>query len=162
MPAHDGRTEKKHSAASGPQPKKGAELPIADWRAGWPSFSKNRQSSIVNRQFETQRARKHLTMAGSRDGHPIVESAKRSSEAPESKRTEIGSGYGERTHKDKAFIFSQIGRLRQERTHSEYRLCYQLIAAISRPISGNFEWMPSSDCRLRGIATVERESDPER
>jgi hypothetical protein len=64
---------------------------------------------------------------------------------------EVGSGCRERTHKDKAFCFRQIGHLQQQRTHSEYHLCYQLVAAISRPISANFEWIASTrlqNCEL--------------
>jgi hypothetical protein len=63
----------------------------------------------------------------------------------------IACGWRERTYKDKAFIFSQIGHLHQQRTHSEYHLRYQLFAAISRPISANFEWIASSrlqNCEL--------------
>jgi hypothetical protein len=73
---------------------------------------------------------------------------------------EIASGCGERTHKDKAFIFSQMDRLHQQRTHSEYRPCYQLFAAISRPISANFEWIAPSDCRLRAIKGTGRRAIP--
>jgi hypothetical protein len=56
-------------------------------------------------------------------------------------------GFRERTHKDKQFIFRQIGHPHQQRTHGEHRVCYQLFAAISRPISANFEWMPP-DCGI--------------
>jgi len=55
----------------------------------------------------------------------------------------MGSGCRERTHKDNALIFSRIGHLQQQRTHSEYRLCYQLVAAILSPILANFEWIVS-------------------
>jgi len=62
----------------------------------------------------------------------------------------LGSGCRERTHKNKAFIFSQIGHLHRQRTHSEYHFCYQLFAAILSPISANFGWIASSDCRFAG------------
>jgi hypothetical protein len=65
---------------------------------------------------------------------------------------EAASGCRERTHKDKAFIFRQIGYLHQQRTHSEHRLCYQLLTAILGPISADFEWTASPDC---GIASYQ-------
>jgi len=74
---------------------------------------------------------------------------------------EIASGWRERTHKDKAFIVSQIGNLHPERTHSEDRLCYQLVAAIFSPISANFEWIASSrllNCELSRVGTERRAS----
>jgi len=61
---------------------------------------------------------------------------------------EIGSGGRERTHKDKAFIFREIVHLDQQRTHSEYHLCYQLLEAISRPISAIFEWITTSRLQI--------------
>jgi len=73
---------------------------------------------------------------------------------------DIASGWRERTHKDKLFIFSQIGDLDRQRTHSEYRLYYQLLAAISRPISANFEWMRPSDCRIASDQGSKQESHP--
>jgi hypothetical protein len=70
----------------------------------------------------------------------------------------IGSGRRERTHKDKAFILRGIGHLHQQRTHSEYRLCYQSFAAILGPILANFEWIASSrllNCELSRLQAEE-------
>jgi len=88
-------------------------------------------------------------MSESADGRAVAESAKEQIRSRRPTEMEIGSRRRERTHKDKAFSFSKIDNLDHERTHSEYRFCYQLLAAIWRPISANFEWIASPDCRLR-------------
>jgi hypothetical protein len=90
-------------------------------------------------------------MSEPEDGQTIAEPTRASIRSRRPAGTEIASGCGERTHKDKAFIFIQIGHLDQERTNSEYRLCYQLLAAIFSMILANFKWTGSSDCRLPAI-----------
>ena len=91
-------------------------------------------------------------MSESGDGHTIAESLTAQIRSRRPAGMEIASGFRERTHKDKGFIFRQIGHPHQQRTHSEHRLCCQLFTAISRPISANFKWMPP-DC---GIANYLR------
>lgn len=44
----------------------------------------------------------------------------------------------DRIHKDKAIIFSEMGRFDHQRTHSEYRYWFQWLDAISSPILANF------------------------
>jgi len=49
----------------------------------------------------------------------------------------------ERTHKNKAIIFSEIGPLDRQGAHSEYPDWFQWLAAILRPILANFVWIPA-------------------
>ena len=92
-----------------------------------------------------------LEMSESGDSHTIAESTRAHTRSRRPAGMEVASGGRERTHKDKAFIFRQIGYLHQQRTHSEYHLCYQLFAAIFSLILTNFEWVASSrllNCEL--------------
>jgi len=85
----------------------------------------------------------------------IAESTKAQVRSRRPAGMETASGYRERTHKDKAFIFSQIGHFHHQRTHSDHRLCYQLLAAILGPISPNFEWIVPPDRRIANCQGLE-------
>ena len=77
-------------------------------------------------------------MSESGDGCTIAESAKEQIRSRRPTEMEIASGRRERTHKDKALIFNEIGRVHRERSHSEYHLCYQFVCSDFEPDFGEF------------------------
>ena len=115
-------------------------------------------SEIKRKPTRTNEARQVLRMSESGVGSTMAELVEARITSRRLVGMEIASGCRERTHKDKAFILSQIDHSRQQQTHSKYLLSSQLVAAIFSPISANFEWTASTrlqNCELPRVQAGE-------